>query len=102
MLKRLQNFVLLLLVLILSCLIVPNAARICVEEFVTHDQMIDLDSETETENEEEVETIEILVAFFSKTAKRPSKIFSNSLIALNPRFNISNIYLDIDTPPPVL
>jgi hypothetical protein len=100
MLKRLQRIVLVLLVLALSCLLVPNAVRVCVAEFVACDQIIDLDSETETE--EDVESIESLVKWFSKIPNRKCLRNTNNFEARGSKFIISNIYLDIDTPPPVV
>ncbi len=94
----------LFLVLALSCLIVPNAVRVCVAEFVAYDQIIDLDSETETETETEteVETMESLINYLSKFSSRNQLRNTCDFRTCRSKFIISNIYLDIDTPPPVV
>lgn len=100
MLIRLQRIVLLSLLLALACMIVPNAVRVCVMEFVTYDQIIDLDSETETETE--VETMESLINYLSKSSSRNQLRNTCDFRTRRSKFVISNIYLEIDTPPPVV
>ena len=92
------------LLLALACMIVPNAVRVCVMEFVTYDQIIDLDSETETETETEteVETMESLINYLSKSSSRNQLRNTCDFRTRRSKFVISNIYLEIDTPPPVV